>query len=176
MCSINFGFVVYDFGHGGPAFPVWHRHYLMWFEREIRWMLGGDKEFAIPFWDWTSEENRMFPFKEDILGASDKYGNLIGNFANWTVVCYIDLDHLCDPTQDSARMTRFGNSEAYAANYTQWPTRDQVCNALNKPSYDISPYNTFTSTKHSFRNNMEGFIEGEVTKLPRRLHNQVLYK
>ena len=183
---------VYDFGHGGPGFPVWHRYYLMWYEREIRWMLGGNKEFAIPFWDWTAESNRMHPFKEELFGASDEKGNVIGNFANWTVICEVDLDHICDPTQTTSRMMRFGTPEVYVANYTKWPTREQVCEAISIPVYDIPPYDPTSISLRSFRNFMEGFyfrgdsedakecVESNVECssdeiMKRQLHNEVLF-
>lgn len=151
---------VYDFGHGGPGFPIWHRFLLTWFEREIQWMLGGDSEFAIPFWDWSLDEHRMFPFQGHIYGASDENATLIGNFANWTIVCDVSLDIICDPSQSTESMTRFGNQEVYVADYPKWPRRAEICKSMTIPVYDSPPYNRAVLGSKSFRNYMEGFYQG----------------
>ena len=41
-----------DCPHGNWWFYVWHRGYLGTFEQTIR-KLSGDREFAMPYWDWT---------------------------------------------------------------------------------------------------------------------------
>ena len=41
-----------DCPHGNWWFFAWHRGYLGTFEQTIR-KLSGDREFAIPYWDWT---------------------------------------------------------------------------------------------------------------------------
>ena len=175
---------MYDFGHGGPGFPVWHRYYLMWYERELRWMLGRESDFVLPFWDWSSEKNRMYPFKEHVYGASDEAGTLFGNFANWTTVCTDQIDHICDPTESNGPIKRFRTHQVYEANYTKWPRREEICEALSIPVYDSPPYNTIVEATYSFRNFMEGFYVGNescdsnrfdctsnTTRL--QLHNQV---
>ena len=179
-------YAVYDFGHGGPGFPIWHRKYLMYFERELQWMLGNGSNFAFPFWDWSSPDHRMYPFQEHILGASDASGNLVGNLANWTVVCgdSITTGILCDPSIVKDHMTRFRTQKVYSANYTKWPRRQEICKAMEIPIYDTSPYNPLVEAPKSFRNFMEGFYVGdeecnsvlfectsERTRL--QLHNQV---
>ena len=152
--------LVYDFGHGGPGFPIWHRFLLTWFERELQWMLGGDSNFAIPFWDWSLDEHRMFPFQEHIYGASYENATLIGNFANWTIVCDVTLDVICDPSQSTEYMTRFGDREVYVADYPKWPRREEICKSMTIPVYDSPPYNSKVLGSKSFRNYMEGFYQG----------------
>ncbi len=151
---------VYDFGHGGPGFPIWHRFLLMWFERELQWMLGGDSKFAIPFWDWSLDKHRMFPFQEHIYGASEENATLIGNFANWTLICDVTLDVICDPSQSTDYMTRFGNREVYVADYSKWPRREEICKSMTIPVYDSPPYSSKVLGSKSFRNYMEGFYRG----------------
>lgn len=41
-----------DCPHGNWWFYVWHRGYLGYFEQTIR-NLSGDRNFAMPYWDWT---------------------------------------------------------------------------------------------------------------------------
>jgi len=43
-----------DCPHGNWWFYVWHRGFVGYFEETIR-NLSGDKTFAIPYWDWTTQ-------------------------------------------------------------------------------------------------------------------------
>ena len=43
-----------DCPHGNWWFFVWHRGYIGYFEETIR-KLSGDKNFALPYWDWTAQ-------------------------------------------------------------------------------------------------------------------------
>lgn len=40
--------------HGNWFFLPWHRAYLLYFERICR-KLGGNKDFALPYWNWTQQ-------------------------------------------------------------------------------------------------------------------------
>lgn len=108
----------------------------------------------------------MYPFKENLFGArgSDEEGTLVGNFANWTVICGEDIgNNICDPTKKLTHLRRFGTPEVYAANYTKWPRREEICEAVAIPIYDSPPYDTIVEASHSFRNFMEGFYIGNET-------------
>jgi hypothetical protein len=48
--------------HGTPFFWAWHRMYLYWFERIVR-SLSGDSNWALPYWNWTSETKLPAPFR-----------------------------------------------------------------------------------------------------------------
>jgi tyrosinase len=53
---------VFDCPHQNWWFLVWHRGYIGWLEATIR-ELSGDKDFALPYWDWTKTPrvpNAMF--------------------------------------------------------------------------------------------------------------------
>eukprot|EP00930_Biecheleria_cincta_P058977 TRINITY_DN44750_c0_g1_i1.p1 TRINITY_DN44750_c0_g1~~TRINITY_DN44750_c0_g1_i1.p1 ORF type:complete len:803 (-),score=137.81 TRINITY_DN44750_c0_g1_i1:402-2771(-) len=42
--------------HGNPAFPTWHRGYMLEFERMLRradMALGGDGNIGLPYWNWS---------------------------------------------------------------------------------------------------------------------------
>lgn len=42
--------------HGNPAFPTWHRGYMLAFERMLRradMALGGDGRIGLPYWNWS---------------------------------------------------------------------------------------------------------------------------
>ena len=55
-----------DFAHQGPAFPVWHRHFLLLLERQMQRVLG-KPDFALPYWSWDNLEMDMFT--EEYLGS-----------------------------------------------------------------------------------------------------------
>lgn len=150
-------------------------------------MLGGESSIDIPFWDWSSEKHRMYPFQEHVYGALDGNATLIGNFANWTIVCHDslqDTSRICDPSQLKNHIIRFRKPEVYTANYTRWPRREEICQALSILVYDSAPYNPDAEAKKSFRNFMEGFYIGNescnknlfdcTTQTSRlQLHNEV---
>lgn len=104
----------------------------------------------------------MYLFKEHLFGASasDEAGMLIGNFANWTTVCNDKTDHICDPTEGNGHIKCFSTHKVYATNYTKWPRREEICQALSIPVYDSPPYNTIVEAIYSFCNFMKGFYVG----------------
>ena len=46
--------------HSSEFFLSWHRMYLYFFERIMR-KASGDKNFALPYWDWSSPDERNIP-------------------------------------------------------------------------------------------------------------------
>jgi len=48
------------FGQSSANFVIWHRAYLYYFERILR-DAAGDPNLAVPYWDYTREDNRDFP-------------------------------------------------------------------------------------------------------------------
>ena len=82
------------------------------------------------------------------------------HFANWTIICDVSLDVICDPSQSTEHLTRFGNREVYAADYPKWPRREEICKSMTIPVYDSPPYNREVEGSKSFRNYMEGFYKG----------------
>jgi len=61
-----------DCPHGNWWFYVWHRGYLGYFEETIR-NLSGDKDFAIPYWDWTTLPEIPRVMFDDFLTPADKH-------------------------------------------------------------------------------------------------------
>ena len=54
---------------GYNRFLPWHRSYLIKFETEIR-SVSNDKDFAIPYWDWTRDTVEQLKNFKEIVGTS----------------------------------------------------------------------------------------------------------
>jgi tyrosinase len=48
--------------HNSLLFLAWHRGYLYYFERILRWA-SGDPALALPYWDWTAARALPAPFR-----------------------------------------------------------------------------------------------------------------
>ncbi|KAG9356026.1 hypothetical protein JZ751_000870 [Albula glossodonta] len=80
--------------HQGPAFPFWHRNYLLFMEREVR-EITGDENFFIPYWDWTKTDycnicnNDFFGARFDLKMESRTFSaamhNLVHDYFNGTM-------------------------------------------------------------------------------------------
>jgi len=83
--------------HRGPAFPCWHRVYLLSFEREMR-NLTGDQDFYVPYWTWAGQQSCDI-CTDNLFGSNDAQGFLNPNsrFYSWLVRsthCYCSLQSL----------------------------------------------------------------------------------
>lgn len=64
------------FGQSSADFLIWHRAYLYNFERILRDAIG-DPLFALPYWDYSKEQNRGFPeiFASEFLDTARQNPN-----------------------------------------------------------------------------------------------------
>jgi tyrosinase len=53
--------------HGTDFFLSWHRMYLYYFERILR-KSSGNPDFALPYWDWTTNRRLPPPFRNPTIG------------------------------------------------------------------------------------------------------------
>ena len=75
--------------HDTPQFFVWHRHFLLLFEKELQKVLN-DPSFAFPYWEWTIDSQAP---EESPLMQPNSFGTLGGRdgcvrdgaFANWRI-------------------------------------------------------------------------------------------
>lgn len=75
--------------HSGADFPHWHRHYLANFEA-ICVELSGDPGFALPYWNWSSNQGRIpDPFYDladlDVAKLNDPSNASSPNWGPWPV-------------------------------------------------------------------------------------------
>lgn len=59
-------------GHGGPAFPAWHREFVRRFEEDLQ---SVDPTVNLPYWDWTESNvnvagTESYIWRDDFLGGS----------------------------------------------------------------------------------------------------------
>ena len=135
-------------------------------------------EFRLSYWDWRSgsqtEENS--PFKENRLGTSVEYGTerkpivngrIFGPPHNWNTYCWSfdnnesQSTQVCNPNANSSlplqRCPKVDENEPSPCDYdnTNWPTKDNVNNALGNTIYDIEDFDRLSHD--GFRNYLEGF-------------------
>ena len=174
-----------DFAHDGQGFPSWHRLYLLAWERTLQ-EIGGDEEFALPFWDWTENPTRCDPAicSEGLLGVTDQTTGIVrGKYLNdWYVLCTgkqtQQLTKPCNPTITRNGLKRNTDDEKEkkkGEGYTMtFPTKTDVNFALRFETFDLQPYSKSSSC--SFRNILEGYASAETGRHHsdvHGMHNQV---
>lgn len=172
---------VMDFAHEGQGFLTWHRLYLLAIERTIQ-EVTEDEEFAIPYWDWTVNEDKCEICTEDLLGVTEGDGTVKGKyFNNWSTICtYEDtlMTQMCDPATKNPVLERLKESDKKKMKengyHMTFPSKKDVNFALRFDTFDLPPYNADSSC--NFRNLLEGFINTTTGyRLPNvhSLHNRV---
>lgn len=61
---------ILDCPHHNWWFLPWHRSYIGWFEITCR-KLSGDPDFALPYWDWTTEPSMPTQFYGNVLDPTN---------------------------------------------------------------------------------------------------------
>ncbi|KAM4546400.1 tyrosinase-like [Fundulus diaphanus] len=149
-----------DFAHWAPAFPPWHRVYLLHWEHEIR-KLTGDMDFSIPYWDWRDAQD-CDVCTDELMGArSPQDPNLVSPssvFSSWRVLCsqaedYNDRGVLCDARDEGPLRRNPGNHNRNLVE--RLPTSAEVEFTLSLPNYDTGAMDR--TANMSFRNTLEGF-------------------
>jgi tyrosinase len=151
--------------HKGPMFMPWHRQLLLRLEHELA-TASGDANFALPYFDWTSDPSVVFSTAD--IGDQ-------GDCAAGTVSGYIvDQGFAANIFTDAARgnvtttnsvvcgpkpLTRAAG--CIRPPYNVLPTSSEVATALTIPTYDVSPYDTSVDQTMSFRDYTEGFTNAK---------------
>jgi len=164
-----------DFAHEGPAFPTWHRGYMLFVETEMQRVLN-DSTFGLPYWDWTDVKTRDDIW--DLMGTSNcgifaeppANNNTVeapinGPFSNWTTICTNRQEivcnaqnQVCNPTIQTGPIKRCigGTTGVQCRVQKILPSREDFVTALRQRSYDNHPY-SISDTNMGFRNSLEGF-------------------
>uniref|UniRef100_UPI00398E9130 tyrosinase-like n=1 Tax=Pristiophorus japonicus TaxID=55135 RepID=UPI00398E9130 len=164
------------YAHGGPAFPLWHRLYLLAFEREMR-NLTGDPDLSVPYWTWAGQA-ACDVCTDNIFGSSNARGllNPSSRFFSWPTFCSgegaheLDFSMVCPP--GATRLIR--RRPGWDPNLGGLPSLEDVRSCLRLPTYDSPPYNQ--SALGSFRNALEGYLKPtDPNTLYPSMHNMVHY-
>ena len=127
--------------------------------------------FRTHYWDWR-QHDRSEIFKEESLGKTvvneNNQPQVTGELFkhSWDTVCWYNgsgdvvgqKGAVCNPNDKTGPLLRcpFLDPDPCNSNNPNWPTFNQVRDAINKPFYDTESYDTMT-TDESFRNFLEGF-------------------
>lgn len=164
-----------DYAHRKLGFPTWHRLYLLWVENEIRITLN-KPNFTLIYWDWTN------PMETELILTRNRLGESVGGMVKgdlfdegWEVICW-NTTEICDPKESpKTNLTRCQNETKCSVENREWPTKENVTEALDIESYTEYPYNVWAV--NSFSNRLEGFIPptdpAQKGKFGRGLHNIV---
>ena len=187
--------LAFDYAHESVGFLTWHRLYLLWFEREMQYVLDGT-QFTLHYWNWTNQADRSEPFGTEKLGVPSADGTVTGMLMNnWYSVCKAsaaDDKSVCNPeTHRSPGIIRCKNTTKCAITYQEWPNSQSVRRCLMIDQFRRDTTNNGISNKYdkaSFGNYLEGFAIDDLcdngkalcnankipsSDFPRRLHNQV---
>lgn len=142
--------------HGGPMFLPWHRHFLWLFENALREV--SRKPVTVPYWDWTDPESTGAVFADDLMGGDgdpdEGYAVTTGPFAKGKWELNVHPTGLQWSSSATTYLTRrFGSFPGF----TTLPTPRDVDFVLERPRYDVPPYDFGSDPNISFRNALEGF-------------------
>ena len=114
---------------------------------------------------------------ESIL-TTNRLGESVGGMVKgdlfdegWEVICW-NTTGICDPKESpKANLTRCQNETKCSIEYREWPTKENVTEAVDIESYTECPYDK--NAVNSFSNRLEGFIPQTDGTSRRGLHNIV---
>ncbi|XP_075444458.1 tyrosinase-like [Ascaphus truei] len=164
----------HNYAHEGPAFPGWHRLGLIFLEKQIQ-LMTGDKDFALPYYDWRGENNCSI-CTNDFMGDNDVQGiiNPYSHFSFWKSICsgFYYPDATCPVASEEYQMERLHRKPGTNPLANRLPSFQDVEDTLKWGDFDTLPYNN--TARRSFRNALEGFLRpSDGMTLERNMHNLV---
>ena len=170
---VTYNGAMVDFAHSGPAFPVWHRHLILLFEKEVQ-RITNNTSFGLPYWQWEEGDTSPFTVEDFGVPATVRYNTpavpVTGKLVNphdWNTIC--DISHwvhnvncseywrVCNPAADLAAKRHVERGNPPVDIYL--PNRVEVQMALAATSYDVvdaSGKYSRSSPRQSFRQRFEG--------------------
>ncbi|MCW2990521.1 MAG: putative tyrosinase [Solirubrobacterales bacterium] len=156
-----------DGAHQGPAFLPWHREFLYAFEAALI-NVSGDKDLAIPYWDWTDPASTRAVFSRDFLGTDGNprkhHAVVNGPFrkGKWKIVVP-ELVGSANPFEPQIDQVA---DHPYIQRALGWtsrlgvtglPTAAEMARVMSVSQYDAKPWNRNTDPRFSFRCALEGW-------------------
>lgn len=144
-------------GHGGPMFLPWHRQFLLLYENALR-EVSRNNRLTVPYWDWTDPESTTAVFSDDLMGGDgnpdEEYAVTTGPFAKGKWELNVHPSGFQWSSSATPYLTRrFGSFPGFGS----LPTPEDVNFVLERPAYDVAPYDPNSDPNLSFRNALEGF-------------------
>ena len=116
--------------------------------------------FRLPYWDWRVEIQKStgIPaeelFTENRFGATHNvngYPQVVGDIVGpdgWDSLCYQTHLQICDPNVNTGALRRcpFTGNNPCTSDNPDWPTIQQVNDAIAIDAYDSPPYNLLSTT------------------------------
>lgn len=137
-------------------FLPWHRRFLQLFEDALREVSG--KRITVPYWDWTDAASTASVFSDDFMGGdgnrAEGFAVTSGPFRRGRWVLEVDPIGVQWQASKTKHLTRrFGSFPAQPT----LPSSSDVAFLMDRPSYDVKPYDAGSDPNQSFRNALEGF-------------------
>ena len=127
--------------------------------------------FRLPYWDWRVEIQKSTGIPAEELFTESRFGathnisgfpQVVGDIVGpdgWDSLCYqVDFE-ICDPNVKTGPLRRcpFTGTNPCHSDNPDWPTIQQVNDAIAIDTYDAPPYNLLTRSGYrafmDFRNN-----------------------
>ena len=126
--------------------------------------------FRFPYWDWRGEVQRSFGlsseelFSENRLGATRNvsgFPRVFGTLTDpdgWDTICWLQFLRICDPRVSTGPLQRcpFTGTDPCSSSNPQWPTVQNVIDAMNIDEYEAPPYDI--TSREGYRS----FVDFEV--------------
>ena len=109
--------------------------------------------FRLPYWDWRIEIQKSFGvsseelFTENRLGTTRNVSGFPRVFGTlyedgWETICWLQLQQICDPRINTGPLQccPFTGTDPCNSSNPDWPTVQDVIDALDVDMYDAPPY------------------------------------
>jgi tyrosinase len=144
------------YGNYGPDLLTWHRAFLLEFQDALTQVAG--HPMALPYWDWTDPASTAVVFADDFMGPGgkpeDNYTVTSGPFAKGQWALNVKGFAADNPGQFDDLVRATGTID----HATELPAAAEVQQALDRPLYDVAPFNPAADPDSSFR----AFLGGDV--------------
>src|SRR3954447_11519045 len=167
--------------HRGPVFLPWHRFMLLQLEMNLQRVLGDDRTFGLPYWDWAqdgelapAQQRRAAIWGEDYMGGSGSpvtTGPFVlhpSDTDSWRVRITASVNGQLIQ-RDRGLRRQLGAPVQGLPSPNRLPRKAHTAAALTQPTYDLTPWSTASD---GFRNLVEGWQDRPQIPPP-SLHNRV---
>ena len=144
----------------------------------MKYSMGRDDyhKFRFPYWDWRVEIQRSYGLPSEELFTFNRLGEtrnisnrpvVFGDLVrdDWKGVCLDQAGVICDPSSIFGSLQRCpftGDPNLCHSSNPDWPTMQEVNDALGFDNYEVQPFNVFAT--NSFRGHIDFFVKTSSMK------------